>query len=111
MRSSERFRLSRLVRTSSSEVYVIWDQETRAGMIHVHYAHDIVHASILLEIEFSIADEEQLLEMVDYDIVSSYMPSFEREDFFVTTYRAEETSSFSYASNDMDVFDDEDDDH
>ena len=110
MRNSERFRLSRLVRTSASEVYVIWDQETRAGMIHLHYAHDIIHAAILLEIEFSVQDEEQLLEMVDDDIVSSYMPSIEREDFFVSIYRAEETSSFSYASSDMDDFEDEEED-
>jgi len=114
MRNPDRFRLSRLVRTSTSEVYVVWDQETRAGMIHLHFAHDVIHAAILLEIEFNVQDEEALLEMIDEDIVSSYMPSFEREDFFITIYRAEETSSFSYASTDMDDFDDdedEEDDH
>jgi hypothetical protein len=109
MRNPDRFRLSRLVRTSTSEVYVVWDQETRAGMVHLHFAHDVIHAAILLEIEFNVQDEEALLEMIDEDIVSSYMPSFEREDFFITIYRAEETSSFSYASTDMDDFDDEDD--
>lgn len=114
MRNPERFRLSRLVRTRTSEVYVIWDQETRAGMIHLHYAHDVIHAAILLEIEFAVQDEELLLEMIDEDIVSSYMPSFEREDFYVTIYRAEETSSFSYAFTDVDDFydgeEDEDED-
>ena len=109
MRNSDKFKLSRIVRTSTSEIYIIWDQEIRAGMIHLHYAHDVIHAAVLLEVELGVTDEEALLEMIDDEIVSSYMPSFEREDFFVTIYRAEETSSFSYAATDMDDFDEDED--
>jgi hypothetical protein len=103
------FRLSRLVRTVGSEIYVIWDGDTRVGQVHLHYSHDIIHAALLLEIELQVHDEEALLEMIDEDIVSSYLPSFEREDFLVTIYRAEEISSFSFASNDMDALDSDDD--
>ncbi len=103
------FRLSRLVRTVGSEIYVIWDGDTRAGQLHLHYSHDIIHAALLLEIELQVSEEEALLEMIDEDIVSSYLPSFEREDFLVTIYRAEEISSFSFASNDMDALDGDDD--
>lgn len=109
MRNPDRFRLSRLVRTSTSEIYVIWDGEIRAGMIHLHYAHDVIHAAVILEVELGVTDEEALLEIIDEDVVSSYMPSFEREDFFITIYRAEETSSFSYTANDMDEFDEDED--
>ncbi len=112
MNGGTQFRLSRLVRTVASEIYVIWEGETRIGQVHVHYAHDTIHAALLLEEELSVPDEETLLEMVDEDIVSSYLPSFEREDFLVTIYKAEEVSSFSYASNDIDGLgpdDDEDD--
>ena len=96
------FRLSRLVRTASSEIYIIWDGESRVGQIHLHYAHDTIHAALLLESDLTVPEEEDLLEMIDDDIVSSYLPSFEREDLLVTVFRAEEISSFSYASGDID---------
>jgi len=108
-RDGAQFRLSRLVRTVGSEIYVIWDGETRVGQLHLHYSHDIIHAALLLETELQVPEEESLLEMIDEDIVSSYLPSFEREDFLVTIYRAEEISSFSYASNDMDALDNDED--
>ena len=102
------FKLSRLVRTVSSEIYVIWERETRVGQLHLHYAHDIIHAALLLEVDLSVTEEEELLETIDEDIVSSYLPSFEREDLLVTVFRAEEISSFSYASNDIDSLGPED---
>ncbi len=104
-----KFKLSRLVRTASSEIYIIWDGESRVGQVHLHYAHDTIHAALLLEVDLNVHEEEDLLEAVDEDIVSSYLPSFEREDLLVTVFRAEELSSFSYASNDIDTLGPEDD--
>ncbi|MEI6913909.1 MAG: hypothetical protein WCL39_02135 [Armatimonadota bacterium] len=96
-------KLSRLVRTPSSEVYLIWDtQEHRIGQLHLHYSHDTIHATLVFEMELSPTDEEALLATIDEDIVSSYLPSFDREDLFVTIFRGEEISSFSYASSGMD---------
>ncbi len=103
------FKLSRLVRTAASEIYVIWQGETRVGQVHLHYAHDTIHAALLLEVDLTVPEEEDLLEAVDEDIVSSYLPSFEREDLLVTVFRAEEISSFSYASNDIDALGPEED--
>ena len=105
---SNQFRLSRNVRTVSSEIYIIWDNETRVGQLHLHYAHDTIHAAVLLEVDLSVKEEEELLETIDEDIVSSYLPSFEREDLLVTLFRAEELSSFSYSSQDIDSLGDED---
>jgi len=103
------FKLSRLVRTAASEIYVIWERDTRVGQVHLHYAHDTIHAALLLEIDLTVAEEEDLLEAIDEDIVSSYLPSFEREDLLVTVFRAEEISSFSY-STDMDTLGPDDED-
>lgn len=103
------FKLSRLVRTAASEIYVIWEQDTRVGQVHLHYAHDTIHAALLLEIDLTVTEEEDLLEAIDEDIVSSYLPSFEREDLLVTVFRAEEISSFSY-STDMDNLGPDDED-
>ncbi len=104
------FKLSRNVRTVASEIYVIWDGETRVGQLHLHYAHDTIHAAVLLEVDLSVKEEEDLLETIDEDIVSSYLPSFEREDLLVTMYRAEELSSFSYSSQDIDPLGPDDED-
>ncbi|MCE5313822.1 MAG: hypothetical protein ABFD49_08975 [Armatimonadota bacterium] len=103
------FKLSRLVRTAASEIYVVWEGETRVGQVHLHYAHDTIHASLLLEVDLTVTEEEDLLEAIDEDIVSSYLPSFDREDLLVTVFRAEEISSFSYAPADMDGFEPDDD--
>ncbi len=108
-RNKSQFKLSRLVRTASSEIYIIWEGETRVGQVHLHYAHDTIHAALLLEIDLTVPEEEDLLEAIDDDIVSSYLPSFEREDFLVTVFRAEEISSFSFASNDIDALGPDDD--
>ncbi|MEN6521947.1 MAG: hypothetical protein ABFD46_12460 [Armatimonadota bacterium] len=97
-----KFRLSRLVRTVASEIYIIWEGDRRIGQVHLHYAHDTIHATIILEIDLSITDEETLLQQIDEDIVSSYLPSFEREDLLVTIFRGEEINSFSFAPDDMD---------
>ena len=96
------FTLSRLVRTASSEIYIVWQGDTRAGQVHLHYAHDTIHAALLLEVDLTLPEQEDLLEAIDEDIVSSYLPSFEREDLLVTLFRVEEITSFSYASNDID---------
>jgi hypothetical protein len=36
-----------------------------------------------------------LRQQIDEDIVSSYLPSFDRNDFLVTVFRGEEISSYT----------------
>src|SRR5206468_191585 len=90
-----RFRLTRLVRTNSSEFYLIWEENNRVGQLDLHYAHDTIHATLILEADLSVTSEEELLTQIDEDIVSSYLPSFERDDFLVTVFRGEEISSYT----------------
>ncbi len=99
---TSKYRLSRLVRTVASEVYILWEGERRLGQTHLHYAHDTIHCTILLEVDLAVEEEEDLLQQIDDDIVSSYLPSFEREDLLVTIFRGEEINSFSYAPDDLD---------
>jgi len=100
-----RFRLGRYVRTPTSEVYTIWRGEQRIGQLHIHYAQDTVHASIILETDILVSEEEELLQQIDDEIVSSYLPSFEREGLLVTIFRGEEVNSFNYAPEDDDLDD------
>ena len=104
---ADTFKLSRLVRSVSSEIYVIWEGERRVGQLHIHYAHYTIHVTIIFEIDVSLSEEEELLAIIDDDIVSSYLPSFEREEMLVTVFRGEETSSFSYSPSGLDEIEDE----
>jgi hypothetical protein len=90
-----RFRLTRLVRTHSSEIYLIWEENNRVGQLDLHFAHDTIHATLILETDLSVASEEELRSQIDEDIVSSYLPSFDRNDFLVTVFRGEEISSYT----------------
>src|SRR6266568_3468993 len=101
-----RFRLTRLVRTHSSEIYLIWEENNRVGQLDLHFAHDTIHATLILEADLSVASEEELRSQIDEDIVSSYLPSFDRNDFLVTVFRGEEISSYT----DSQGLDDDDDD-
>ena len=90
-----RFRFTRLVRTESSEVYLIWEEDNRVGQVDLHYARDTIHATLILEADLSVTSEEELLTQIDEEIVASYLPSFERENFLVTVFRGEEISSYT----------------
>lgn len=94
---ADKFNLSRLVRTVSSEIYMIWEGEKRVGQLHLHFAHYTIHVTLILEVDLALSEEEELLAKMDEDIISSYLPSFEREEMLVTVFRGEEVSSFSYS--------------
>jgi hypothetical protein len=104
---ADKYALSRLVRTVSSEIYVIWEGEKRVGQLHLHYAHYTIHVTLIFEVDVSIGDEEELIAQIDEDIVSSYLPSFEREEMLVTVFRGEEINSFSYSPAGMEELDEE----
>lgn len=95
------YKFVRLVRTQCSEIYVVWEGENRLGQLDLHYAGDIIHGTLILEMEVDPNKEEDLLTEIDQDIVSSYRPSYDREDFLVTVYRGEEISTYTDAQNDL----------
>src|SRR5438132_12515578 len=105
-----RFKLTRLVRTPTSEIYLVWEGERRVGQLDLHYAHDTIHATIIFEADMNVQDEEELMAQIDDDVVSSYMPRFEREDFVAHVFRGEEISRYTDCSGAMDDLDEEGDD-
>ena len=107
MENTYPYRLSRLVRTQSSEIFLVWENDRRIGQLDLHYAHDTIHATLILEADLPVNTEEELLSQIDEDIVSSYLPSFDREDFLVTVFRGEEISSYTDSSGALDDMDDE----
>ncbi len=98
-----KFRLVRLLRTLSSEVYLIWRGEQRLGQVDLHYADSSIQADLFLEAPLEEEEREELFRQLDEDVVSSYLPSFEREQFLITVFRGEEVDSFNYPPSSEDV--------
>jgi hypothetical protein len=90
------FRLSRLLRTDASEVYLIWEGERRIGQVDLHYADAIIHAHMILEVDLTEEEERLICSQLDEDVVTSYLPCFEREEFVITIFRGEEVDSFTF---------------
>lgn len=103
------FKMTRLVRTQTSEIYLIWDEDRRLGQLDLHFAHDTIHGTLILEGDLPIEQEEGLIAQIDDDIVQSYLPSFDREDFLITVFRGEEISNYTDSSGAMDDMEDEED--
>ncbi len=94
------YKLVRLVRTSTSEVYLLWDENNRLGQVDLHFADGLIHGTIILEQALERDEIEALIAQLDDDVVSSYLPDFEREDFIVNVFLGEEIMSFSDTEDD-----------
>src|SRR4030042_1294215 len=91
-------RFSRVVRTESSEVFLIWRGKTRLGQVDIHYSGDTIHATLILEADLSRDEEDAIVAAIDEDIVSSYLASFDREALLVTVFRGGEGGSYTASS-------------
>ena len=88
-------RLVRVVRTPSSEVFILWQDDVRLGQVDIHYGFDIINATLILEKDLDPDQQADLVDLIDQDVVSSHLPQFAREDFLVTVFRGTELESFS----------------
>jgi hypothetical protein len=101
-------KLVRVVRTTSSEIYIIWQDDVRLGQVDLHFGDDLIHATLILEKDLDADTQADLVDQLDQDVVSSHLSQFERENFLVTVFRGSELESFS--DGEPDVEDEEDGD-
>jgi len=101
-------RLVRVVRTESSEVYIMWQDDVRLGQVDLHYGWDLIHATMILEKDLTSEQQAELVDLIDQDVVSSHLPRFAREDFLVTVFRGTELDPFSDGPEDDEADDEED---
>lgn len=94
------FRFVRLLRTLSSEIYVVWRRDQRIGQVDLHFADNSVQADLLLEAALAEEERLDLIRQLDDDVVSSYLPSFDRDQFIVTVFVGQEVDSFNYPPGD-----------
>ncbi len=97
--TNREYRIVRIVRTQSSEIHLVWRDDERIAQLDVHYAQDIVHATLIVEVDLTPEAEEELVAAIDGDVVSSYLPSFDREDFLLTVFRGNEVRTYSDNQN------------
>lgn len=102
----EAARFERQVRTDASEVFVAYGGARRIGRLDLHYARFEVHGTLVLEVELTDDEVQQLIDQVDEELVQTHDP--EREDFLVTVYRGEE---LGFYSDEYDADEDEDEDN
>jgi hypothetical protein len=104
-------KLVRVVRTSSSEIYIIWQDDVRLGQVDIHFGEDLIHATLILEKELGADLQADLVDQLDQDVVSSHLSQFERENFLVTVFRGTELESFSDGEPDVEEEEDADEEY
>lgn len=97
----EAARFERSVRTESSEIFSVYGGARRLGRVDLHYGRFEVNATLLLEVELTDDELQQLIDQMDEELVQTHDP--EREDFLVTVFKGEELGFYS------DEFESEDD--
>src|SRR5213078_5096513 len=92
-RSVESSRFERTVRTESSEIFAIYGGARRVGRIDLHYGRFEVHGTLLLEVDLTDDELQQVIDQIDEELVQTHDP--EREDFLVTVFKSEELGFYS----------------
>src|SRR4030081_935388 len=104
----EAARFERNVRTEASEVFSIYGGARRLGRVDIHYGRFEVNGTLLLEVDLTDDELQQLIDQLDEELVQTHDP--EREDFLVTVFKAEELGFYSDEFEaDDDAEDDEED--
>ena len=89
----EAARFERTVRTESSEIFNVYGGARRIGRVDLHYARFEVHGSLILDVDLTDDELQQLIDQIDEELVQTHDP--EREDFLVTVFKGEELGFYS----------------
>lgn len=93
----------RQFRTPYSESYYLKDGKgDKVGRVDLHFAADVVYATLIVEVDTSEDDVMDLIEQVDEELVLT--ADVHRDDFLVTVYRGKDLGFYS-----DDYFGDEED--
>ena len=101
----------RQFRTPHSEGYYLKSGSgEKVGRVDLHFATDVVYATMILESDATEDDVLDLIEQIDEDLVVT--AEVHRDDFLVTVYRGKDLGFYSddYFGEDEDEDEDEDGD-
>ena len=82
----EKFNFDRIVRTSYSEVYYIYDEDIRIGELHMHILKNSASRfTLILDKDVSSVDENSLLEQIDLELANDFdVPYF---GYYINVFR------------------------
>ena len=83
----------RQFRTAHSEGYFLTRDSEKIGRVDLHYATDVVYATLVVEVDVSEDDNLSLIEHVDEELVLT--ADVQRDDFLVTVYRGKDLGFYS----------------
>jgi hypothetical protein len=84
----------RQFRTPHSEGYYLKSRNgDKIGRVDLHFATDVVYATMILETDASEDDLLDLIEQIDEDLVVT--AEVHRDDFLVTVYRGKDLGFYS----------------
>ena len=75
----ESSRFERTVRTESSEIFAIYGGARRVGRIDLHYGRFEVHGTLLLEVDLTDDELQQVIDQIDEEL-GFYSDEFEADD-------------------------------
>ena len=88
-----RYRFERETRTPHSESFVVVADDNEFGRVDIHYAPDIVNATLCVPDDASEDDIQDLIGEIDERLVMSADPF--REDFVVTVWLGRRAGVYS----------------
>jgi len=84
----------RQFRTPHSEGYYLKNENgDKIGRVDLHFATDVVYATLVVEVETSEDDIMDLIEQIDEELVLT--ADVHRDDFLVTVYRGKDLGFYS----------------
>ena len=95
-----RYRFERETRTPHSESFVVVADDNEFGRVDIHYAPDIVNATLCVPDDASEDDIQDLIGEIDERLVMSWEPL--RDDFIVTVWAGREVGVFSETGEEED---------
>ena len=86
-------RFERECRTPYSEVYTILDDDSPQGRLDIHYAGNLIHATLCVSERFTQDEIQELIEEVDQELLDAV--GLSRDDFIVHVHQGHEVGVFN----------------
>jgi hypothetical protein len=91
------FYFEREVRTQQSECYAILEEGKPVGRLDLHFAHGMVHGTLIVDESVTQEGIQELVTIVDEDIIDAV--GVERDDFVVHVHQGRDLGV--YANNEF----------
>jgi hypothetical protein len=86
-------RFERECRTPYSEVYTILDEDEPQGRLDIHFAGNLIHATLCVSERFTQDEIQDLIEDMDHQMLDAI--GLSREDFIVHVHQGRDVGVFS----------------